>query len=141
MVRANVTAVSPSTAADTEYCPAVLLAVKAGAVATPLLPVATEALLLPPANVPLAPLEGAGAVKTTVVPGTEFPKLSLTFADSVVVNADPSFAVCPDPALRVIVAAAAGVTVMVCEARSADASVSVAVIDCDPLLRRATLKT
>jgi hypothetical protein len=55
-----------------------VLAVNAGAVAIPLLPVATDALTFPPANMPLGPLDGA--VKTMAVPGTALPNASLTFA-------------------------------------------------------------
>src|SRR5271165_383267 len=81
LVSVNVAATSPVTVAETEYGPAAALAVNTGAVAIPVLPVATDALtpLTVPANAPLAPLDGA--LKTTVVPGTAFPNPSLTFAD------------------------------------------------------------
>jgi hypothetical protein len=52
------------------------LAVKVGAVATPLALVV--AVFTPPANVPLAPLDGA--VNVTVTPDTPFPPLSFTVA-------------------------------------------------------------
>src|SRR5580658_1775687 len=133
------TDVNPCNAADTEYAPAVLLAVNPGAVATPVLPVATEALTPAPANVPLAPLDGA--LKTTVAPGTTLPNASLTFAVSVVVNSAPSSAVCPDPAPAATVAAAAGDSTTVCVACSAEFPVSLAVIDCEPLVFRVRAKT
>src|SRR5580658_258332 len=132
LVSVNVAAASPFATAETEYCPATVLAANTGAVATPLLPLATDALTPPPANVPLAPL--VGALKTTVVPGTALPNPSLTFADSAVANAASSSAVCPDPALAPTVAAAAGDSLTVCVACNAEFTVSAAVIVCEPLV-------
>lgn len=52
------------------------MAVNVGAVAKPV--VSVTAVFTPPANVPLAPLDGA--VNVTVTPGTPLPPLSLTVA-------------------------------------------------------------
>jgi hypothetical protein len=54
------------------------LAVKTEAVATPVLFAVAVVVTLPPANVPLAPLDGA--VKVTVTFGTTFPEPSFTVA-------------------------------------------------------------
>jgi len=83
--------------------PAVLLAVKAVAIATPLAFVVAFVVFVPFANVPLLPL--AGAVNVTVTFGTRFPWLSFTVACSRVAKAVPTVALCPDPAVAVIVAA------------------------------------
>jgi hypothetical protein len=75
-----------------------LLAVKAGAIAIPLVLVWTLAVA-DPANVPLAPLEGA--VNVTVAPLTGFPPL-VTVAWSVVGKAMFTATLCPVPPLPVI---------------------------------------
>src|SRR5215467_16383202 len=68
---------TPETEAVTVYGPpAMLLAVKTGAVATPCALVV--AVLTPPAKLPLAPLEGA--VNVTVTPETALPPASFTVA-------------------------------------------------------------
>ena len=59
---------TPATLADTEYAPAVVLAVNCGAVATPSLPETAVAVAPVAPKVPLAPF--AGAAKVTVAPAT-----------------------------------------------------------------------
>jgi len=94
---------TPATVAVTVNAPAILLAVNAGAGATPCVFVITVAKFVPPAKVPLAPL--AGAVKLTVTPLTAFPLASLTVACSG--SAKPLLIVtlCPEPAVVVTLAA------------------------------------
>src|ERR1051326_4175222 len=69
---------NPGTVAVTMYVPAVTLAVKVGAVATPLLVVITATVVPPPVNVPPGPL--VGAVNVTVTPLTTLLFASLTVA-------------------------------------------------------------
>ena len=69
--------VKPATLDVTLYVPSWLLAVKAGAVATPLVFVVAVAVE-EPANAPLAPVEGA--VNVTVAPLTGLPLASVTMA-------------------------------------------------------------
>src|SRR4029077_20804965 len=90
------------TDAATLYEPAVVFAVKAVAVATPLALVFTLTVLTPPANVPLAPL--AGAVNVTEAPETGLPPLSFTVACRAVANAALTVALCGVPAVAVMVA-------------------------------------
>jgi hypothetical protein len=82
-------------------------AVKVADVATPLALV--TAVFAPPANAPLGPL--AGAVNVTVTFGTGFPVLSFTVACNAVPNAVLIGALCPEPAVAVIVAGATAVFV------------------------------
>jgi len=77
------------------------LAVKTGAVATPLELVI--AVFTPPAKVPLAPL--AGAVKVTVTPPTALPPASFTVACNCVPNAELIVAAWGVPAVAVMLAA------------------------------------
>jgi hypothetical protein len=81
-VRAKLTAESvPATAVTLYGPPAVLFAVNAGAVATPLVLVVAVAVsppFVPPANVPLGPLDGAVNVTITPLNGREL--LSFTVA-------------------------------------------------------------
>ena len=100
---------TPAVLAATLYLPAVPLAVKAGAEATPEVLVVAVAVMPPPANVPLAPLEGA--VNVTVTPGTAFPPPSFTVACSAVANAVLIGALCPEPCVAVIEPGAPGVFV------------------------------
>jgi hypothetical protein len=60
--------VTPETVAITVYDPAVVFAVNAGEVATPLELVVAVAVFVAPANVPLAPV--AGAANVTAAPLT-----------------------------------------------------------------------
>ena len=83
--------------------PTMLLAVKTGAVATPLALVVACAVAPPPANVPLAPV--AGAVNVTTAPLTRFPPLSFTVAWKAVANALVMAAFCGVPAVAVMLAA------------------------------------
>ena len=78
-----------------------LLAVKTGAVATPL--VFVVAVFTPPANVPLAPLVGAVNVTTTPLTGL-FPE-SVTVATNGAPNAVLIVALCPDPLVTTTFAA------------------------------------
>lgn len=94
--------VTPLTEAVTVYAPPVALAVKAGAVATPLESVFTCVVAPPPAKVPLAPL--AGAVKVTVAPLTRFPPLSFTVAFKAVGKAVVTGALCGVPAVAMMLA-------------------------------------
>jgi hypothetical protein len=84
--------------AVTAYDPAVALAVKVGAIATPLPLVVAVAVNTPP-KVPLAPPEGA--VNVTVAPLTGLPPL-VTVACSVAANAVLTIALWPDPPLAVM---------------------------------------
>jgi hypothetical protein len=81
-----------------------LLAVKTAAVATPWALVV--AVFTPPANVPLAPLDGA--VKVTVTPLTALLDASLTVACSCVVKAVLMEALCGVPAVAATLAGAPG---------------------------------
>jgi hypothetical protein len=81
--------------------PVVEFAVNVCEVATPLESVV--AVLIPPANVPLAPEDGALNVTTTLLTG--FPPLSDTVATSGAANAAPSVALCGVPLFTVIEAA------------------------------------
>src|SRR5215472_6537683 len=93
---------TPETEAVTAYAPAVVLAVKTAAVATP--EAFVVAVLTPPANVPLAPL--AGALNVTVTPLTKLPKGSLTVACSCVAKAVFTVALWGVPAVAVMLLAA-----------------------------------
>jgi hypothetical protein len=73
-------------------------------VATPLALVV--AVFTPPAKVPLAPV-AAGAVNVTTTPLTGFEPLSSTVATSGAANAVLTAALCPDPLVAAIDAAAA----------------------------------
>ena len=75
------------------------MAVNAGAVAKPFVPV-TAVTVADPANVPLAPL--AGAVKVTVAPLTGLLFESFTVACRGVAKAVPSVALCGVPPLALI---------------------------------------
>ena len=77
-----------------------LLAVKVFEVATPL---ALVVAVLPPVNVPLAPL--AGGVNVTTTPLTGFPPLSVTVATNGAANAVLIVALCPEPLVAVTFAA------------------------------------
>lgn len=81
----------------------------AGDVATPLASVFTDAVVPPPANVPLAPL--AGAVNVTDTLGTALPAESWTVALNAAANAEPTKTLCAAPAVAVIDAAAPGLLV------------------------------
>lgn len=85
--------------------PAVVLAVKTGAVATP--DAFVIAMFTPPAKVPLAPL--AGAVKVTVTPLMGLLEGSLTVAWNCVANAVLTVAVCGVPPVAVMLAGDAGI--------------------------------
>ena len=125
----NVAGVAPLTVAVTLYAPAVVFAVKAVAVATPSGLVVTVAL---PVKAPLAPL--AGAAKTTEAPAITFPKASRTVTASGAVKAVPTLALCGVvPGLAIMLAAAAGVTVMpLCVPTIEGETISCAVMDCIP---------
>ena len=82
-----------------------LLAVKVGAVARPFAFVTTCAVVCPPANVPLAPLDGA--VNVTVTPAMGWLPLSRTVAWNAVVKAVPITALCSVPAVAAIEAGGA----------------------------------
>ena len=75
------------------------LAVNVEAEARPLPLVVAVVVMVPFANVPLAPL--AGAVKVTTTPLSGFPPLSLTSACKFVANAAVTVALWFDPALAV----------------------------------------
>src|SRR5215472_15625966 len=77
--------VTPDTEAVTVKDPALLLAVKVDAVATPLELVVAVVVAVPLVNVPLAPLPGA--VKVTMAPWTGFVPESRTVADRFVLKA------------------------------------------------------
>src|ERR1700722_6078540 len=80
-------------------------AVNTDAVATPLalvIAVTVVSPLVPPTNVPLAPLEGA--VNVTVAPLTRLPPASFTVACKLVMNAAVTAAFCGVPAVAVMVA-------------------------------------
>ena len=87
---------TPPTVATTLYPPAVELAVKGGAEATPEASVSAVPVRPPGAKLPLAFLNGA--VKVTVMPATPLPPLSVTFACKAVANVVLISAVWPDPA-------------------------------------------
>jgi hypothetical protein len=95
--------------AVTVYGPAVPLAVKVLAVATPELFVVAVVVAVPFANVPLAPV--LGAVNTTLTPDSRFPPLSFTVAASSVPNAVLIVALCGVPAVAVIEAGVLAVLV------------------------------
>src|SRR5580658_2224282 len=133
------TDVNPCNAADTEYAPAVRLAVNPGAVATPVLPVATEALTPAPANVPPGAAgrraENHSRTRNNIAErvadfcrerGCEFRSFERRLSG---------------PAPAATVAAAAGDSTTVCVACSAEFPVSLAVIDCEPLVFRVRAKT
>ena len=82
------------------------LAVKAGAVATPLLLVVAVAVVDPPANVPLAPL--AGAVNVTVTLLSRLLLASLTVAAIAVPKLVLTVALCGVPAAAVMLAGGPG---------------------------------
>ena len=108
---------TPATDAVTIYGPpAVLFAVKTGAIAMPAALVV--AVLTPAANVPLAPL--AGGVNVTAAPLTGLLNESVTVARSCVTNAVLIEALCGVPALAVI--AEAGPAVFVSEKAAAVAT-------------------
>jgi hypothetical protein len=102
--------VTPGTEASTSYVPVELLAVKMGEVATPEALVIATAVLAPPANVPLAPPDGA--VKVTVTPPNTLFPLSRTVAISGDANAAPRAADCGVPLVAMIEAGAPGVFVI-----------------------------
>jgi hypothetical protein len=96
-------AATPLTVALTVNAPTVAFAVKMGAVATPFEPVGAVAVrppLLPPKNVPLAPLDGV--VNVTTAPLNKFPPLSFTVTARFVENAVLITALAGVPALAVI---------------------------------------
>jgi hypothetical protein len=96
---------TPATDAFTVYAPAIVFAVKAVAFATPLalvVAVTTVPPLVPPANVPLAPVEGA--VNVTVAPLIGLPPLSFTVACRVA-NAALMATLCVAPPVATIEAA------------------------------------
>ena len=111
----------------------------AGAVAMPVVSVATVAVLTPPAKVPLAPV--VGAVKVIEIAGIAFPKASVTFASSAVANISPGFAVCPEPAKAMMDEAGPAETLKVCVAVSNGCWISVTVRVCVPLVLSVTEKT
>jgi hypothetical protein len=90
----------PGPVTVTLYDPATAFAVKTAAVATPL--VLVVAVLIPPANVPLAP--DPGAMNVTPTPPTGLPKPSATVASNCVGNAVPTVVLCGVPAVAVILA-------------------------------------
>jgi hypothetical protein len=94
---------TPPTWTVTVYCPAMLLAVNVGAVATPCAFVAAVATFPPAANVPPAPFPDATNV--TVTPLNKLPLASFTVACSAVVNDVLMVALCPEPALAIMLAA------------------------------------
>ena len=79
------------------------MAVNVGATATPLLPVVALAVVSPPANVPLGPLDGAANV--TGIPLMGFPLESVTVAASAVGNAVFTLALWGVPAEAAILGA------------------------------------
>lgn len=79
------------------------MAVKAGAVAIPLL-VVVAVVVVDPAKAALAPL--LGAVNVTVAPLTKLPLPSFTVACSAVANAVLMFVLCGVPALAEMLAGA-----------------------------------
>ncbi len=91
---------TPVAVAETVKEPAMVLAVKRGAVATPLPPVLTVALL---AKEPDAPLPGMA--KMTERPGTGLSYMSRTVARRVVAKGAPMVALWLLPVLAMIVAA------------------------------------
>ena len=95
---------APITDAVTAKAPAVPFAVSRGAVAIPLLSVATVGV---PLNMPLGP--EAGAVKVTVAPPTGMLAISSTCACSRVGNGVETVVDCGVPAFAVMVAGAPGV--------------------------------
>jgi hypothetical protein len=95
--------VKPVEAPVTVYDPETVLAVNAGAVASPLESVVIVELV---ANVPVAPVEGV--VKTTLTPGTALPKLSLAKTCKLFANAAPTVADWLLPFTIAIVLAAPG---------------------------------
>src|ERR1700680_2305768 len=98
LVRVKVVERTP-TEAVTVYVPPVLLAVKVGAEAKPLLPVIPEG---GPPNVPRAPLTGF-TVNVTVAPWTGFPPASVTLTVNAP-NVPPTPALCGVPAKATIAA-------------------------------------
>jgi hypothetical protein len=99
-------AVTPETVAITVYDPAVVFAVNAGEVATPLELVVAVVVFVAPANVPLAPV--AGAVNVTATPLTgDVPFITVTCR--FLLNAVPTVALCGVvPAVAVIEMVGAG---------------------------------
>jgi hypothetical protein len=87
----------------------VLLAVNVVAVAMPEEFVVAVVVVVPFANVPLAP--ALGAVKVTLTPETGLPPLSFTVACKAVANAVLIVALCGVPAVAVMLAAAPAVLV------------------------------
>jgi hypothetical protein len=90
-------------AAVTVYLPAVPLAVKVVAVATPEVLVVVVYVAVAFANVPLAP--EAGAVKVTLTPGTGLPARLITVAANAVAKGVLRAVLCGVPAVAVITAA------------------------------------
>src|SRR5580765_4454519 len=86
----------PEIDAVTSYWPPTLFAVNFDEVARPFESVTSDSVVLPFANVPLAP--EAGAVKVTATPGTAVPLLA-TRTIRGVGNAAPTFALCWEPLL------------------------------------------
>ena len=95
-------AIAPATLAVTVSAPSVPLAVKVDEVATPLALVVSVSVLVPPVNVPLAPV--GGAVKATNAPLTGAPPI-ITVATSGAANAVFSAALCGDPLVAAIASA------------------------------------
>lgn len=85
------------------------MAVNAGAVATPLAFVAAVTVVTLPVKLPLAPV--VGAVNVTVTPLTGLLPASFTVACRAVANAVLTGALCPDPAVAAMLAAAPAVFV------------------------------
>lgn len=85
--------------------PAVVPAVNAGDVATPLELVIAVAVTTPPANVPSV---DAGDVKLTVTPLVGVPPV-VTVAVKGLVNAPPTAALCPPPLVAAIMTTGGGV--------------------------------
>jgi hypothetical protein len=103
---------TPATLAVTLYDPTVPFAVKAGAVPTPKLSVATVAVMEPPKKVPLAP--EPGAAKNTVTLGTTLPRESRTVTCKGLENAVLIVALWLPPAVTAIEAGGYGGAVTGC---------------------------
>ena len=101
-------ATTPPTDAATLYNPAMLLAMTVGDVATPE-PLVLTFAVVEPANVPLAPEDGA--VKVTVTPETGFPPESSTVAANGLAKFVFTFAFWPPPPVAAILAAGPGIFV------------------------------
>jgi hypothetical protein len=111
LVRLNVVGVAGLQEADTVYVPALLLAVKVDAVATPVAIVAAVVVTVLLANRPLAPVDGA--VNVTVAPWMATPPASFTVAARAVPKAVLMVADCPDVLATTVMLAATCTTVKV----------------------------